>query len=331
MSLRTPNIVVIGGGTGSFTLLQGLKEFTSNISAVVNMSDDGGSTGKLRDELGTLPPGDIRQCLVALSNLPEVRELFDFRFGKGLMPGMEGHSLGNVILSSLELQYQGDYEKAISIASKMLSITGQVIPVTLENHRLVMRDGSTLVKGQYRIAQRAMVSPERRVELEPKATINPVAQQAILAADSIVLAPGNLYGSLLPALCADGVQQTLARAKGKVVMVANLVNKPNQTDGWHVVDYVHEFEKYIGKGQIDYVLYNNQPPPVELLQVYAADGEYPVDITESRFAETTTQAIGAPLVSGSIYLPKQHDKLKRTLIRHDGQAVGQELMRLFYS
>ena len=328
MAVTTPNIVVIGGGTGSFTLLQALKQFTPHLTAIVNMSDDGGGTGKLRDELGVLPPGDIRQCLVALSNLPDVRDLFNYRFGDG---SLAGQSLGNVILSGLELQYAGDFERAINIAGSLLNITGQVLPVTLQKHRLVMQDGAQLIRGEAKIAEHKIKHRDTLIKLSPKVKLNPQAAAAIAAADLVVIAPGNLFCSLLPPLSVGGMKQALAASPAKKVVVSNLVNKPGQTDNWHVADYVHKIESYIGAGQVDVVLYNSQPPTPNLLARYAADGEFPVKADARRFKEINARLIGTNLLSPDIVLPHANDTLlKRTLIRHDANQVGRQLMRLFY-
>jgi uncharacterized cofD-like protein len=321
-----PRIAVIGGGTGSFTLLRKLKLATSNISAIVNMSDDGGSTGILRDELGVLPPGDIRQCLAALSNLPEVRELFSYRFGEGILAG---HSLGNVIISGLELKYEGDFVHAIEVAGRMLNITGRVIPVTLQKHKLTLKDGETLITGQYLIETTAKIQG-RSVVIghDPKACINPEAAKAIKEADLVVIAPGNLFTSLLPALSVDGMKEALGEAK-KLVMVANLVNKPGQTDGWHVADYVKEVEKYIGEGQVDYVLYNNDPPDPGLLDKYAREKEFPVGADQQRFNDVKAKAIGGSYVSKEKVKKDENDTLMpRSFIRHNASAVSRQLMEL---
>jgi uncharacterized cofD-like protein len=324
---RSPKIALIGGGTGSFTLLTELKEFTPHITALVNMSDNGGSTGKLRDELGVLPPGDVRQCLVALSDTPEVRDLFSYRFGQG---SLAGQSMGNIILSGLELQH-GSFARAIKVASVILHIKGNVIPITLDNHNLVMHDGSKIIKGEDNVGHHTIKNKNCRIELDPKAKLNPEAAQAISEADLVVIAPGNLYASLLPALAVEGMADALANTNAKVVAVGNLVTKPGQTDGWHIVDYVKEFEKYIGEGQIDAVLYNTATPSKRLLEKYAAEGEFPVGIEEDRFEEISATPIGSSLVAKEIAKQDSNDQaIQRTLIRHDGYQVGRKLMATFY-
>lgn len=324
---RTLRLVVVGGGTGSFTLLQSLKGLTPNIAAVVNMCDDGGSTGVLRDELGVLPPGDARQCLVALSESPEIRNLFDYRFQNGRL---SGQSLGNIILSGLELQY-GSFDKAVEVASHILRIRGTVLPVALGNYRLVLSDGENEVHGQYTIRTHKIAHSDARVRLEPASLLNPKAYHAIMAADLIVIAPGDVYGSLLPVFAVNGIAEALENTSAPIISVTNLINKPGQNDGWHVVDYIKKFEEYIGPGRIDTVLYNTEEISSDLLLRYAAEGEFPVSTDPTRFKEMNEKItfIGAPLVSHEIMRQDPADKaIRRTLIRHDAQAVKEEIRKL---
>ena len=319
------NLVVMGGGTGSFTLLQSMKELTPNITAIVNMSDDGGSTGVLRDELGVLPPGDVRQCLVALSDVSEVRDLFNYRFSDG---SFYGHSLGNIVLSGLELQ-KGSFDQAVKVASRILHITGKVVPASLDKHTLVLEDGLEIIKGEYTIGNRSFNNSSAKISLEPNAEINPEAKESINDADLIIIAPGNLFGSIIPIFAVNGIKQALNKSKAKIVSVMNLVNKPGQTDNWHVVDYVKELEKYIGKDEIDYVLYNNHSIKLELLEKYAVEGEFPVSCNDSRFREIHAEAIGANLVAQEIIKQDPNDRIiRRTLIRHNSIAVNQQLVNI---
>lgn len=326
LSAKLPSIVVIGGGTGSFTLLQGLKTVTPNLSAIVSMSDDGGSSGILRDELGVLPPGDVRQCLVALSDSLEIRNLFSYRFGDGRF---EGQSLGNIILSGLELQY-GNFAQAIIIASHILHITGKVIPVTLEKHELVINDGNETIYGEFKIRERIMQSTDARLRLQPPVMINPDARQAIIDADLIVIAPGHILGSIIPNLLVSGMVEALSATTAPLVYVSNLVTKPGQTDGWHVVDFVKQLEKYLGQRKIDYVLFNTKLINSYLLHRYAAEGELPVLNDSLRFREIKARPIGAHLVSQSILAQDPNDKaIKRTLIRHDAKQVAKRLLQIW--
>lgn len=326
-----PKLVVIGGGTGSFTLLSELKHAPCDITAVVNMSDDGGSTGRLRDELGVLPPGDVRQCLVALSTIPEARDLFNVRFDTA--GPLDEHSLGNLILSGLEHHY-GDIEQAIAIAAKLLATAGRVIPVTTVPHTLVFTDEHTTTRGEFAIGHIDMARGKRSISHSPAVGLNPQAKQAIMAADIVVIAPGNLYGSLLPALAVDGMRTALTQTKAQVVMIANLVTKPGQTDGWHVMDYVEEMEQYIGRGTIDTVLYNTRKPERSLLERYAAAGEVPVATKQNRFLAdiyAKRRLVGAHLLATSIWKRAPGDKsMPRTLIRHDARKVAARLMELLH-
>lgn len=318
-------IVLLGGGTGSFTLLQGLKKLSQDVTAIVSMSDDGGSTGVLRDELGVLPPGDVRQCLVALSDSPKVRNLFSYRFSDGRF---EGQSLGNIILSGLELQY-GNFEKAVQVASEVLNITGKVVPVTTERHQLVMQDGSETVKGQSVIDTRAFLNADARLWLEPEASINPIADEAIRSADLVVIAPGSLHTSLLPILLVGGVPEALRKSRATVVVVANLVNKPGQTDNWHVVDYVQKYESLVGQGVLDVVLYNMAHISEDLLKHYAAEGEFPVSTDSKRFRAAKVRMVGADLLAKELARQDPADKaIRRTLIRHDANKVRAELQKI---
>ena len=236
-------IAVIGGGTGSFTLLSALKDHTSQIAALVNMADDGGSTGQLRDELGALPPGDVRQCLVALSDSPKVRDLFNYRFEEGTL---QGHAFGNLFLTALE-KMTGSFAEGVDLASEVLNIKGIVEPITLSNVHLAMKDekGET-VHGEFAIADRDFKSSRPEMWLEPLAEPNPRAIKAIETADIVVIAPGNLYGSLAPALIVPGIGEALERSSAFKVYVCNLVTKPGQTDGFKVSDFADEIERFAG-------------------------------------------------------------------------------------
>ncbi len=320
-----PKIVLLGGGTGSFTLLQALKKLTPNITAIVNMSDDGGSTGVLRDELGVLPPGDARQCLVALSESPEVRELFSYRFADGTL---SGHTVGNLILSALEKQH-GSFEKAVAVASRILRVSGRVLPVMLGSHTLVLQDGERQVRGEDAIGHVQIQHRGATIRLEPTATLNPQAREAIAAADLVVIAPGSLYTSLLPLFVVGGMPEAIRTAKGKVVSVTNLVTEAGQTDGWHVADYVKEIERYLGPGTIDYALYNDAAIDGALLKKYAAEGEYTVATDRVRFGEVSATVIGDTLISATIPPRNPADKaVRRTYIRHDADRVAAKLIEI---
>ena len=217
------------------------------------------------------------------------------------------------------------------MSSEILHITGKVIPVTVDKHTLVMEDGTSTVRGEYKIIKTNMNRTKPLMHLEPKASINTDAKEAILDADLIVIAPGNLYGSLIPIFCVDGVAEAISASKAKTIQITNLVNKPGQTDDWHVADYIEEIERYIGKDQIDIVLYNTEPISKKLLEKYAEDKEFPVEINDNRFSEISAKPVGGRLVSKEISAQDPNDKkIQRTLIRHDGVAICRQLMRIYY-
>ena len=321
--------VVIGGGTGSFTLLTGLKRYTRDITALVNMADDGGSTGQLRDELGVLPPGDVRQCLVALSESPKVRDLFNHRFSDGTL---KGHAFGNLFLAALE-DMTGSFVEGVDLASEVLNITGRVEPVTLTNVTLCAegRNGST-VKGEFTIAH-SDIAKQPRVWLEPEAVANPSAITAIEQADIVVIAPGNLYGSLAPALVVPGIGEALEKTSARCVYVSNLVTKPGPTAGLMVHDFADEIERFAGNKFLDYVLYNTAEPSATLLKKYAHEGEYAVAVNDNKLKKRHYSAKGFDMLARKVWTNAQaSDPIAsvRSFIRHDSDAVARQLMRIYF-
>lgn len=331
--MRGPKVVMIGGGTGSFTLLSVLKDYVQDITALVNMADDGGSTGVLRDELGVLPPGDVRQCLVALSrSSDQMRDLFNYRFPEGIL---EGHSFGNLFLTAVEKMSDDDFSEAVKVASQVLDIQGRVLPMTLDDIRLKIKfsDGS-VEKGEINIGHmdfEGRLRPE--ISLEPRGRINPEAKEALESADIIVIAPGNLYGSIGPALIVDGVKKALGKSKAKLVYVCNLMTKPGQTDGFDVRDYAEEVERFIGAHRLDYVLFNNSSPDSALIDKYSAEKEFLVDRSNKKLKDVHYRAIGSNFISDVIHHKNSSDTLKseNTFIRHNAEAVSRQLMKIYYS
>lgn len=325
---RAGNVVVIGGGTGTYTVLVGLKGRAKKLTAIINMVDDGGSTGVLRDELGALPPGDVRQSLVALS--PEshlLRELMNYRFESGRF---EGHPFGNLLLSALE-KTTGGFAEAVKAASRILAIEGAVLPVTTEDTHLCLRnpDGSIL-KSQQSIEDSFFgegASPD--VFLDPPAKINPEAQQAIHEADAIVVGPGSFYTSLVPTLLVDGMAEALKQTPARVIYVCNLVTKPGQTEGFKVHDFVEVLERYAGEGIIDDVVYDTTRPSDRLLAKYRAAGEKWVEYDESIFVGRSYRATGADLIARQAPKPVKGDTLlQRNYIRHDSKKLADLLIDL---
>lgn len=328
MKDNNPKIVVIGGGTGSFSLLSGLKNHTKNLTALVNMSDDGGSTGILRDEFGVLPPGDVRQCLVALSESTKLRDLFNYRFEEG---SFKGHSFGNIFLSTVE-KMTDSFEDAVQLAGEILHTKGTVIPVTTTNSKLVLKqqDGET-IRGQFTIGNLHFAGKTKpEIYLEPESMLTNKGKQALLDADLIVIAPGNLYGSLAPALVVNGVKNSLVNTKAKIVYVCNLVTKPNQTDGFMVHDYASEITRFIGADVLDFVIYNTDEPPANLIDKYMHEGEKIVEFDLDILAKQKYRAIGLPLISKHSSIVNKADKIAnvRSLIRHDQTSVAKELLEI---
>jgi uncharacterized cofD-like protein len=322
-------IAVIGGGTGSFTLLSALKQYSHSIAALVNMADDGGSTGVLRDELGTLPPGDVRKCLVALSDSPKVRELFDYRFDEGTF---KGHAFGNVLLSALE-KVTGDFSEAVETASEILRIHGVVVPATLDNVRLKMEwpETSVILQGERVIDAEYFAHDPRRatLSLTPHARANPAALEAIKRADVIVIAPGDLYTSLGPLLVIDGIGKVLRETKAPVIYACNLVTKRGQTEGFSVVDHADEIERLAGGPFLDYVLYNNEMPDKEREKRYKAEGAFVVKHDDTAAVRDYTLSGGNFL--GATVKKSKHDILPvtRSFIRHDPAAIAKAIMELY--
>ena len=332
-----PKIVVIGGGTGTFTVLTALKKYAQDITAVVNMVDDGGSTGLLRDEFGVLPPGDVRQSLVALSSVSdELRNLFNYRFPKG---SFGGHSFGNLFISTLE-KVTGSMSDAVRVAGEVLAIQGRVMPVTNDNIRLMLEtaDGR-IIKGEDSIGegpsdQKLFVKGQpHRLWLEPSANLNPEARTAIAQADVIVIAPGKLYSSIMPSMLIKGMPEALGSSRAKKIYICNLMTQSKQTAGFHVEDFAAEIERYAGAPILDYVIYNTTKPTKLLLDKYALEGERePVDYEKSTLAEQHYEAVGASLISRTAVKKNPNDTLlQRTLIRHDSDKLARLIMRIYFT
>jgi uncharacterized cofD-like protein len=327
------NIVVIGGGTGTFTVLQALRDSPVNLTAIVSTADDGGSTGILRDELGVLPPGDFRQALVALADDSQVlRKLFTYRFTEG---GLKGHSFGNLFISALE-KVTGSFDQAILEAGKILSIQGTVLPVTTDHMRLQAETSEgKVVKGEHAIEEYIWSEGPslQRFWVEPPCTLHPLAREALREADLIVIAPGSLYTSLVPNFLVTGMNQALASSKAPVVTVINLMTEKGQAGDFYVQDFVELIESYIGIGSIDYALYNTKLPNEQLLDRYKRERERkPVRLDRAR-RKGTYQVIGANLLAQRIAAETgNEDSLSatRSLIRHDGAKLARALTALLY-
>ncbi|MCA9367056.1 YvcK family protein [Candidatus Kaiserbacteria bacterium] len=330
--MEKQNIVVIGGGTGTHTVLSGLKRYPKrlNLTAIVTMADSGGSTGRLRDEFGFLPVGDVRMALAALARDTAdheelLRKLFLYRFNKG--DGLSGHNFGNLLLVALT-DILGSEEAAIRAAAKVLRVAGHVLPVTNEHIDLVAEyaDGTQVI-GEHDIDEPTTFTsntPIINLSVTPSATITDRAEAALLAADMIVLGPGDLYTSVLANVVVDGVAAAIKNSGATVVYVCNLMTKSGQTLGMGVTEHVAEIERYIGTA-LDAVLVNTGAFPPELLARYKADGEFPV---KNNFTSDTTNCVTADFLATEAVTTAEGDILKRSLIRHDPRTLAREIVSL---
>ncbi len=318
-------VVVIGGGTGTYQVLVGLKRYPLDLSAVISMSDSGGSSGRLRKELSILPPGDVRRALIALSNLPlaqkTIERLFDFRFENG--KGLKGHSVGNLLIAAL-IQITGREDLAIKEASKILAVSGYVYPVTLDKTNLVavLRNDREIV-GETNIDLRWQGKkysdvPIDRVYLKPAGKIFPDARKAIEKANLIVMGPGDLYTSILPNLLVAGVPEAIAASAGKVVLVVNLMTKPGETDHFKASDFVHEVEKYLGGsvGKISHVIVNNK----------FSDGAKTLTWYKKHHSEPVEDDLGTK--TNGIQVVRGNFTQKGEFLRHDSRKLASAIMRL---
>ncbi len=315
----------MGGGTGSFTVLTGLKNYPDlDLAAIVAMTDEGGSTGLLRDELGALPPGDIRQCLVALAHAEDIwRNLFTYRFTNG---NLQGHNFGNLFISALE-QITGSFEQAIALAGQILQTQGQVIPVTLDNVRLVATTSrGKRVLGEHQIDLKTTAIKD--ISFTPEPTANPKALESLLQSNLIVIGPGDIYTSLLPTLLVPGIKETLQDSRARKVYVCNVMTQPKHTDGFKVIDFVELLEAKLGKEVFDTVLYNTRKPSAAFVHAYASEGEHPVRFRRRDFRRKDIHFIGADLLSQKIPQKVAGDKLSRALVRHDSYKTAHALYQL---
>ncbi len=308
-------VVSIGGGTGQPVLLQGLKRCTSDITAIVTVADAGGSSGVLRREQDVLPPGDIRNCLVALAKDPQrLHELFDYRFLEG---GLQGHSFGNLFLTALA-KITGDFEEAIIEAARMLNIHGKVLPCSLTKHHLCaeLEDG-TLLHTEPEVENHG-TRRIKRLFLEPEPEALKEATDAILAADIVVLGPGSLYTSILPNTLVCGIRDALEKTAAKIVFVHPIFTQAGETDNFSAQDYVNEVRKYVGR--VDYFLLNNTKPPADIIKNYAIEGK-----------ELVLGPIDGDYVEQDL-LPAPGEKAvlwaKRDWMRHDPDKLAQAIISL---
>ena len=310
---RGPKIVAIGGGTGLSMLLKGIKKITNNVTAVVTVGDDGGSSGRLREEIGVLPPGDIRNCIAALADDEDlITKLFQYRFKKG--EGLEGHSFGNLFLTAL-CAITGDMYRAIKESSNVLSIRGRVLPSTLDDMKLVaeMEDGR-IVKGESNIPESG--GKIKRLYSDPedcKALIDVI--RAIKDADLIILGPGSLYTSVIPNLLIKEISQSISESPAKKIYVCNIMTQPGETDGYTVFNHINAILNHAGhQNIIDAVLVNDKMPE-NISRKYEEAGSFPVKLDDEPSRKRAIQVVSRKLI----------EENKEGLIRHSSNRVARAI------
>ncbi len=321
-------VVTIGGGTGSFVLLSGLKNYPIRLSAIVSTADDAGSTGVLRDELGVLPPGDIRQCLVALSDSSEkMRQLMNYRFEKG---GLKGHNFGNLFLSALEKINKG-FLRGLDDAINILNVKGEVIPVADSAVNLCMElKNGKILKGEHQINTNFEIEKKgiKRFYLNPRVRANKKAIQRLREADMIIIGPGNFYCSILPNFLIEGISKAICQSKAIVVFNCNLVNKKGHTEKFSLDDYVDTINKYIGKARINFVVFNSLKPSEKLIKKYQRKKEFITPFIKDKKAKRNYKIILTPLFGAEVKKNKNDLLKERSLIRHDPDRLAKTLMFL---
>ncbi|MBI2053634.1 MAG: YvcK family protein [Candidatus Sungbacteria bacterium] len=326
------NIVIIGGGTGTFTLLAGLRKFPSNNSVIVSPADDGGSTGVLRRELGVMPPGDIRQCLVGLSYTEsEMRELFSYRFASG---SLKGHTVGNIIIAAFE-KITGSSERAIALAAKMLNVRGEVIPAMIVSARLsaTLKNGSKII-GEHAIDEpmRPRTSPIASLALTPASRANPRAIAAIKKADAIVFGPGDLFTSILPNILARGMREAIVKSSAQKILVVNIMTKRGQTDDFRASDFIATINTYLAGGKIksvvDTAIVNMKKPNPKWLARYKKEGALFVEPNTSAIEAAGTTVITGDFLSPITAQKTAGDTLARSFLRHDSDKTARAIWKL---
>lgn len=316
-----PKVVVIGGGTGLSILLMGLKKFTANITAIVTVADDGGGSGILREDLGMLPPGDIRACLLALANMePSMEKLLKYRFTDGIL---KGQNFGNLLIAAMN-EIHGSFEMAIKETSNVLAVTGKVLPMTLDDVQLcaVLENGE-VIKGESEIPLRCMKSSSRidHIYMEPRLPYPLVETvEAINEADIIVLGPGSLYTSVIPNLLVNNIIEVIYKSKAPKIYIANVMTQPGETESYSLVDHVNAILKHTRTDFLDYVIANNEEIPIETLEKYINDGSKPVLI--EREDENILKAMGIKLIGSKLV------DIEKNYIRHNSINLSQILINI---
>lgn len=313
--VKGPKIVVIGGGTGLSTMLRGLKYYTSNITAIVTVGDDGGGSGDLREDLGMLPPGDIRNCILALADTePLMEDLLQYRFKDGRL---KNQSFGNLFLAAMA-GISDNFEEAVQKMSSVLAVTGKVIPVTLDNMKLIAKlQNGNIVEGESQIPEEAIKQNSRIEELKiipENAKALSEAMQAIQEADAIVMGPGSLYTSITSNLLVKDISKAVKKSNAIKIYISNIMTQPGETTGFKVSDHLKVLRKYGGKDIVDYVIVNTGEITDELKEKYKQEGAELVKLDEEDINSLGIKIVGENLV-----------KISNGFIKHDSDKLAEVL------
>lgn len=320
-------VTVLGGGTGTFVVLTGIKKLGLDLGVIVTMMDSGGSTGRLRDQLGVLPPGDLRQCLVALSDAPELwRKLFLYRFEKG---DFEGHNFGNIFLSALE-KVTDNYDQVLDTASYVLKTTGSVVPVTFEKTTLCAEyENGILLKGETYIDENhTETSRIKHAFLEPHVSANPKATSRIQHSDYLIVGPGDLYTSIIPILLVNDIKDAIKTTKANIIYVMNLMTKSGQTSGYSAHNHIDDLETYLGR-KLDHIIINNGKIPEDVIQWYESHHERPV-VNDLDKACCNGTVVEKDVVDNISIMKNKSDVLTRSILRHDSKKLAEIIRSLIH-
>lgn len=313
-----PKVVTIGGGTGLSVILRGLKKYTSNITAIVTVADDGGSSGMLRQDYGVLPPGDIRNCIMSLANTePTMEKLMHYRFTDG---SLKGQSFGNLLITALN-DICGGFDLAVKEISNVLAVTGRVMPVTLEDITLFaeLEDG-TIIKGesQIPIMQQKSKSKIKRIFLKPSnCKALPEAMKAIEEADAIILGPGSLYTSVIPNLLVKGISKSIAKSTALKIYVSNIMTQKGESIGYSLSDHIKTINEHANNKVVEYVIANNQSIPGELVNRYRTEEAAPVALDLIELRKLKVKVITGNFVN-----------IEQGFIRHDYNSLTETIFGL---
>ncbi|KKR90036.1 MAG: hypothetical protein UU51_C0013G0009 [Microgenomates group bacterium GW2011_GWC1_41_20] len=328
---KTPNIVIIGGGTGSYVLASGLSDSKVHISMLMTMVDDGGSNRVIRDEFGLLPTSGIRQAILALSkNKTVLRKLFTYRYHQG-GAGLDGMTFGNLFMAAMA-DIMGSQKKGIEETCRLLQVKGDIFPISYDNVRLVAEyiDG-TEAFGEHNIdVPKCPGLRIKNLKTKPSAKINPEAEKAIREADLIIIGPGDFYTNTIANLVVDGVVTALKKSKGEILFIANLMDSCSETPQYCLSDFFDDLKKYMPLELVKYVLVNsNNNYPKSALEAYAAESTYPIkDNLQVKDINPDVKIIREDLISDKVPEKQKGDSLDRSMIRHDSEKLRKEILKI---